>query len=101
MESDRITTAVLKGRLFGAKERLSNKLRSLDLKSIGISEYNQRYICGRVKQIEEILEIYGRLLVLCFDGSRGPLEKVTFIDYWGGSGILSLLADVFGVGEVI
>lgn len=83
-----------------AKERLHKKLLALDIGSLGITEYNQRYLGDKLKNIDGVLDLYGYLLRLCLSNNSLPIQQSVFVDY-GGSGVLSLLAKELGVGKVI
>jgi hypothetical protein len=84
-----------------AKKRLREKLLSLDLSSLAISEYNQRYLADIIKRIDSMLGVYGDLLALGLSGCTVPIQNIVFVDYGGGSGVLSFLAKEIGIGIVI
>ena len=84
-----------------AKDRLQKKLSALDLGSLGITEYNQRYLGDKLKNIGGVLDLYGYLLRLCLSNSSLPIQQSVFVDYGGGSGVLSYLAKEVGIGKVI
>jgi len=84
-----------------AESRLRNKLLQCDLNALGISEYNRRYLGNKMKEINNVLELYGHLLLLTFYKSSTPVQRSVFVDYGGGIGILSMLAKEMGVGMVI
>ena len=85
-----------------AAERVCEKLIQIDLKQLGISEYNQRYLGSKlVNPIGFSLQRYSYLLALSLTGNELPLSRFVFVDYGGGSGGLSLLAKELGVGRVI
>ena len=87
--------------IFLAKDRLHEKLLALDIGFLGIKEYNQRYLGNKLKNIDSQLDLYGYLLRLCLSNSSLPIQQAVFVDYGGGSGILSLLAKELGIGNVI
>ena len=82
-----------------ASSRLNNKLKNLDVKSLNISEYNKRYLLEKIKFGS--LQLYSRLLYLCFNDVNLSPEKLVFVDYGGGIGLLSFLAKEMGIGTVI
>jgi hypothetical protein len=84
-----------------ASFRLEQKLAGLDLGSLGISEYNQRYLGSKVKSLESALQLYGYLLLLALANRDVPIGDFVFVDYGGGSGLMSLLAKEMGIGTVI
>ena len=93
--------AALTRQINSAAERLYNKLIGLDLKELGISEYNQRYLGSKLANLVGALQLYSYLLGLSLDGNKLPLEEFVFVDYGGGSGVYSLLAKELGIGRVI
>jgi hypothetical protein len=88
-------------RIMSAKLRLYNKFVNLDIKSLNISEYNQRYLGDKVVALESELDLYGRLLYLSLNNNRVLPENFVLVDYGGGSGLLSFLATEMGIGTVI
>jgi len=84
-----------------AAGRLDEKLRKLDLGRLGISEYNQGYLGRKLAGLKNVLRRYAYLLALALADNRQPLAEFTFVDYGGGSGVLSLLAKELGIGRVI
>jgi hypothetical protein len=82
-----------------ASRLLHKKLLKLDLRSLDISEYNQRYL-GEV-DAEGTLQLYAHLLLLSLYNAQIPIGEFVFVDYGGGSGLLSFLAKEMGVGRVI
>jgi 2-polyprenyl-3-methyl-5-hydroxy-6-metoxy-1,4-benzoquinol methylase len=84
-----------------AKSRLYDRLVQLDPKAIGLSEYNQRYLGSKIQYVEATLDLYGKLLLLAFEGGLVPPEDFSMVDYGGGSGLITLLAVEAGFGRVI
>ena len=84
-----------------AFDNLIEKLIKIDLKRLGISEYNQRYLGNKLVNPMSKLQIYSYLLALSLAGNRRSLNEFSFVDYGGGSGFLSLLAKELGIGNVI
>lgn len=84
-----------------AKKRLKEKLLALNLSDLGISEYTQQYLQKKFKKIDGTLDLYDYILTLCFSDSQFSLNTAVFVDYGGGSGILSYLAKEVGIGTVI
>jgi len=87
--------------LRSARRRLSSKLAQIDLGSLGISEYQQRYLAGHLRNLEGILQVYGRIISLAVKESQCPLGDFVLVDYGGGSGLLSFLALEAGISNVI
>jgi len=94
--------ASLLSQINSAASRLHKKLISLlDLKSLGISEFNQRCLGDKLANPIGTLQCCTYLLALSLDGNNFPLQEFAFVDYGGGSGVLSLLAKELGIGRVI
>jgi hypothetical protein len=96
-----IVASDLNSRIASAQQRLRQRLVSLDIQSVGLSEYNQRYLRAKIAGIDTALHIYGRILHVALSNAPLPMEKLTVVDYGGGSGVLSLLTKELGVGTVI
>lgn len=84
-----------------AAGRLNQKLQRLSLNELGISKYNQRYLGNYIRDIKGTLQINCYILAWSLASSQVLLEKLVFVDYGGGCGIMSLLAKELGVGTVI
>ena len=84
-----------------AAARLFDKLKCLDIKTLNISDYNQRYFGSKLVNLRKALQLYSYILAWSLDKSKLPLSKFIFLDYGGGSGMLSLLAKELGIGIVI
>jgi hypothetical protein len=99
------TQGIKKKQLFNqiesAQNYLFNKLIKLDLKSLNISDYNQRYLGSKISNLKSELQLYGRLLYLALNNSPISIENFVLIDYGGGSGLISFLASEMGIGTVI
>jgi len=84
-----------------AAERLHKKLIHLDMRNLGISEYNQRYLGGKLDNFIGSLQCYSYIMALSLYDHTIPLHDLTFVAYGDGSGVLSLLAKELGIGRVI
>jgi len=91
----------LKARIAAARSRLHEKLKSIDFSALGLSEYNQRYLRNKTARLDGVLQLYGRVLFDALSDGTVPLEDFTFVDYGGGSGLISSLAAETGVGTVV
>ncbi len=91
----------LSAKIESAKQRLRKRLVTLDVGSVGLSDYNQRYLRSKIADIDTALHIYGNILRLAFERGARPLEESTVVDYGGGSGVLSLLAKEVGVKTIV
>ncbi|MCC2615117.1 hypothetical protein LJ739_02525 [Aestuariibacter halophilus] len=88
-------------RIDKAARNLSDRIVALDLASVGISEYNQRYIRNKFKSPIGCMQKYAYLLAMAIGDSDKPLQELTVVDYGGGNGLFGLLAKEVGVGTVI
>ena len=83
---------------------LDKKLESFDLNKLKISTYNKRYFGGYIESHEKrqlSLTKYSYILSWALTHIDKPKGELTFLDYGGGHGILSLLAKQYGIGTVI
>lgn len=81
--------------------RLFNKLKHLDIFSLDISDYNKRYLNDYNKDMVSKLRLFSYILSWSVAFSDVQLSEFVFIDYGGGSGLLSLLSKEFNIGTVI
>jgi len=79
-----------------AIKSLFEKLKILNLNEIGISEYNQRYMNEYIRDYSFYAPLYKQLLCSAIEELKLPIEESVFIDYGGGSGLLSFLAKEIG-----
>lgn len=84
-----------------AASRLFDKLRTFNIEALDISDYNKRYFGGKLASLSRCLQLYSYILAWSLAKSVTPIRKFVFLDYGGGSGMLSLLAKELGVGTVI
>lgn len=84
-----------------AANRLHYKLERLDIESLDISDYNKRYFGSLLKSLKSNLQKYTYILSWSIANTGIPLNKFVFLDYGGGSGMLSLLAKECNIGMVI
>ncbi len=88
-------------RIEAAAHRLHAKLVDVNLRELGISEYNQRCLGSKKANAQASLQLYGHLLSLPLADAGVPLEEFVVVDYGGGSGVLSFLARETGIGRVV
>lgn len=84
-----------------AASRLYYKLEEIDIQSLDISDYNKRYFGYLLKNLKSNLQKYAYILVWSITKTDVPLNEFVFLDYGGGSGMLSLLAKECNIGTVI
>jgi len=76
-------------------------LKQLDINSLRISDYNKRYLSNYIKNIRSILHKYSYVFAWSIVDTDVSPDQLVFIDYGGGSGILSLLAKEYGINTVV
>ncbi|MDC0213261.1 methyltransferase domain-containing protein [Gammaproteobacteria bacterium] len=95
---------ILMDRILEAASDLVRQLDLLDIRSLGISEYNQRYLGSYIatenNRVNNLTR-YAFILAWVLDGSDKEPENFTFVDYGGGHGLMSLLAKAAGIKQVI
>lgn len=84
-----------------AANSLFDKLRTLDVNSLDISDYNKRYFGTKLGRLTSSLQLYSYILSWSLAKSDVALNRFVFLDYGGGSGMLSLLAKESKIGTVI
>jgi 2-polyprenyl-3-methyl-5-hydroxy-6-metoxy-1,4-benzoquinol methylase len=87
-------------RLDEAARRLNEKLMSLDVRALDVSEYFRRYLQIHLKHVLPSLQLYSHILFLATHGIDEESEGY-FVDYGGGPGLLALLAREAGLANVI
>jgi len=90
-------TSVLNQKAF----ELHHELEAIDLTQTDLSEYNKRYLGDIKGNIVGYLQVYNHLIEIALHGRLIEFHNYTFIDYGGGSGLLSLLAKKIGFGMVV
>jgi len=84
-----------------AAASLSARIAGLDIDRLDISDYNRRYFGSHVASIRQVLQYYTYVLCCAFSQAARATDDLVFIDYGGGSGLLSLLARELGVRTAI
>ena len=85
-----------------AKNRLQEKIHTIDIFALQISDYNKRYLTDKLSSLDSVLSMYAKILYHSLqEMDMEKLNSFVFVDYGGGSGLLSLLAVQVGVGTVI
>jgi 2-polyprenyl-3-methyl-5-hydroxy-6-metoxy-1,4-benzoquinol methylase len=92
-------------RINAASVIVYEKLKDYDVnKSNDISDYNKRYfgnLTSNETSVFHSLQKYSYLLIWVLSDVNIPLNKIVFMDYGGGHGMLALLAKAAGIGTVI
>ena len=91
---------LLASRVDDAASRLYEKLLRVDVQALNVSDYFGRYLRDHLGNPLPSLVLYSHILFLSLRGIAESPE-VGFVDYGGGTGLLSLLAREAGVADVI
>lgn len=84
-----------------AAKRLYSKLQNMDVCSLNISDYNKKYFGQILSALLPNLYFYAYVLVWILKDNINFMDRLTLLDYGGGSGVLSLMAREAGLGIVI
>ncbi len=91
----------LKNKIDSAAERVRNKLEAVDINALKVSDYNKRYLRDMLRNLDNNLQLRCYSLWYGLNHVTLPLKNISFIDYGGGCGMLTLLAKEIGIGTVI
>lgn len=81
---------------------VAERLHAIDYDVLDISDYTKKYIRGYLRNIRGVLQIYTYLMYISMESCRfSNLDECVFVDYGGGTGIMSLLALEMGFGTVL
>lgn len=81
---------------------VAERLRAMDCDALNVSDYTKKYMHGYVRNIRGVLQIYTYLLYLAMKSrDKFDVGGSVFVDYGGGTGIMSLLAREMGFGTVL
>ena len=80
---------------------VKDKIISLDIDRLNISAYNKRYLKHYQQNLNFYLDAYSQLLLKATSNLDIPVNKAVFLDYGGGSGLLSYLAAALGFNKVV
>lgn len=85
-----------------AAATVAKKMHAIDFNSLGVSNYTKKYIRGYLENTNSVLQIYTYILYIALK-SLGfyNLKDCVFVDYGGGTGIMSLLAREMGFGTIL
>lgn len=84
-----------------AAHRLYEKLVNLDVNEFDISDYNKRYLDDHIKNLYGVLQRYAYIMVWSVANMNIPFNEFVFLEYGGGTGIMSMLAKELCLGTVI
>jgi 2-polyprenyl-3-methyl-5-hydroxy-6-metoxy-1,4-benzoquinol methylase len=91
---------LLKQDLIEAQKRLESKLRNLDIKSLGLSEYTEHYCSFLLSDLTETLSRFRQVLEIALESVNRNPKELSILDYGGGVGLQSMLAKELGIGKV-
>jgi hypothetical protein len=77
------------------------KLRSLDVESLSMAPYCQRYLNHLLHHSKYYLTIYAEVLEKVKQASNIPVIDMCLLDYGAGNGLLGLFAKFCGFGKVL
>ncbi len=80
---------------------LLHDISSVHLAEAGISAYNQRYIGQYIADVTTSVQTFSFLLSKALSGRDSVPDPFVFVDFGGGSGIVSFLAKALGIEKVI
>jgi hypothetical protein len=83
-----------------AARRLNEKLMSVDVRALDVSDYFRRYLQIHLKHALPSLQLYSHILFLAIHGIDEGSDGY-FVDYGGGPGLLALLAREADVPNLI
>lgn len=84
-----------------AISRLILKLGKLNPEDLPVSAYNKKYLSRYIHDLSFYMPVYKQLMVKALNNLQVPVEEAVFVDYGGGSGLLSFLAYETGFKSVI
>ncbi|SNR82952.1 methyltransferase domain-containing protein [Lutibacter flavus] len=82
-------------------ENLAIKIKSIDLNTLNISEYNKNYLQKYINNYTFYMALYKQLLIKSINKLKRPISESVFIDYGGGCGMLSYLASEIGFKKIV
>lgn len=80
---------------------VKDKIINLDIDRLDLSAYNKRYFKQYQQSLDFYLDAYSQLLLKAISKLEIPVDKAVFLDYGGGSGLLSYLAASLGFQKVV
>lgn len=83
-----------------ASKNLYYKLIKMNINKVNISDYNKRYLNDILTNIHIMLKVYSEMLIYVLSSIDKDIATLNFLDYGGGTGILSLLALECGIKNV-
>lgn len=87
--------------IHAAANRLFNKMSTLNVAALDISDYNKNYFGSKLARLISALQLYSYILSWSIAKSDVSFDRFVFLEYGGGSGMLSLLAKELDIGTVI
>ena len=91
----------MKDKIQQITEFVTKQLEDINYNKLPISDYNKRYIKNLKSALPYYMQIYKTCILKGLQKTHVPLSELTFVDYGGGSGFLSILAKQIGFRQVI
>ncbi|RXP63284.1 methyltransferase domain-containing protein [Lutibacter sp. HS1-25] len=82
-------------------ENLALKFEKINLNTLNISDYNKIYLQKYIDNYSFYMSMYSQLLTKAIKKLNKPISESIFIDYGGGSGMLTYLASEVGFKKII
>lgn len=96
------TNTLHQAHIWEAAERLHKKLSSKSMADLRLSRYAKNLLfIEYMSSLEEYIQQYVYILEVALSQVHVPLTEITFMDYGGGLGLLSMLAKETGIGTVV
>ncbi|MEX2596368.1 MAG: hypothetical protein WEC59_05495 [Salibacteraceae bacterium] len=70
----------LKKQINFAEHRLSKKLLECDISSLPLSDYTQKYLSNKLVNLNNELQLYGRLLYMSIINQNLPIKGIILVD---------------------
>jgi 2-polyprenyl-3-methyl-5-hydroxy-6-metoxy-1,4-benzoquinol methylase len=83
-----------------ASERLYQKLNTLNINELDVSEYSQVYFSKHQTSLKYLLQMYTLILFHFQRKVKKPFDKIIVVDHGAGIGILSLLCKELGMNVI-
>ena len=84
-----------------AKRALIEKLQTLDINALDLSDYSKNYLTFLIDDVWETLSRFEQVIEQALHNSPKLIGQITIVDFGGGTGLQSLLAVELGFKSVI
>lgn len=76
-------------------------IKSIDFRSLPVSDYNRSYIMRMLPAIDYYVDIYEQSLGRLLSRTSANPHDLVLVDYGGGHGFFSIVAKLSGIGRVV